>query len=167
METPIKYNDREIVVKVSTPCPQSIVKDHPFIKGMKYIPIGVIEGMLDRIFGIGNWWVEIKDTKMMVNSVVVVVTLNVDYGNGKIRKYEGVGAAPLQVDAGHKPTDIDALKPNAVMIGLPAAKSFALKDAAEHIGEIFGRNLNRKDFLPSMRQENKVEVKNVEIKNNQ
>jgi len=38
------------------------------------------------------------------------------------------------------------------MTGLPAAESFAIKDAAEKIGRLFGKDLNRKDvagFTPS------------------
>ena len=33
------------------------------------------------------------------------------------------------------------------MKALPSAKSYALKDAAELLGDLFGKNLNRKDVL--------------------
>jgi hypothetical protein len=33
------------------------------------------------------------------------------------------------------------------MKALPSAESYALKDAAEKIGDLFGRNLNRKDTI--------------------
>ena len=32
-------------------------------------------------------------------------------------------------------------------MAFPMAKSYALKDAAEHIGVLFGRDLNRKDTM--------------------
>jgi hypothetical protein len=35
----------------------------------------------------------------------------------------------------------------AIQLWLPAAKSFAIKDAIEHIGRVFGRDLSRKDSL--------------------
>ncbi len=31
------------------------------------------------------------------------------------------------------------------MMALPSAKSYAIKDAADHLGSLFGRDLNRKD----------------------
>jgi len=33
------------------------------------------------------------------------------------------------------------------MKALPAAESYAIKDAAEKLGQIFGSNLNRKDTV--------------------
>jgi hypothetical protein len=162
-----QQSKRETLAKtLATPPPQGFVKEHPFVKGLKYTPIGIVEGLLDRLFGFGNWKIEVLDTKMFANSVVVVIRLHYRI-DGEWLFHDGIGAAPLQVNAGAKPTDIDELKSNAVMIGLPAAKSFAIKDAAEHLGELFGRNLNRTSFIPSVKPENKGEQKvvKVELKN--
>jgi hypothetical protein len=82
-------------------------------------------------------------------------------------EHDGVGAAPLQVNAGANPTDITQLKSNAVMLATPAAKSFAIKDAAEHLGEMFGRNLNREHFIHSMKTENKIQKEIVKVEINQ
>jgi len=171
VEKPQQQKKREELAKIlATQPPQGFVKEHPFVKGLKYTPIGIVEGLLDRLFGFANWKIEVTDTKMMANSVVVVIRLHYRI-DGEWLFHDGVGAAPLQVNQGAKPTDIDELKNNAVMIGLPAAKSFAIKDASEHLGELFGRNLNRSSYIPSIKQENKgeqkVEQKVVKVELNQ
>ena len=38
---------------------------------------------------------------------------------------------------------METIKSAGVQMALPAAKSYAIKDAVEHIGAIFGRNVNR------------------------
>jgi hypothetical protein len=154
---------------LATPPPKNIVVEHPFVKGLKYIPIGTVEGMLDRIFGIGNWSIKVNSIQLIANSVVVCVTLRINF-NDRVIEHDGVGASPLQVNAGANATDISQLKSNAVMLAVPAAKSFAIKDAAEHLGEMFGRNLNREHYIHSMKiSENKIqkEVVRVEINPNQ
>jgi hypothetical protein len=42
------------------------------------------------------------------------------------------------------------------MKGLPSAKSFAVKDACEHLGRLFGKDLNREsslEFVPKFTKE--------------
>ena len=60
---------------------------------------------------------------------------------------DGLGAVPIQVAKGSNPMAFDAIIPNAVQKNLPAAESFALKDAAEKLGKVFGSDLNRKDEI--------------------
>jgi hypothetical protein len=153
---------------LATPPPKNIVVEHPIVKGLKYIPIGTVEGMLDRIFGIGSWSVKINNIQLIANSVVVCITLKIKSNDIEI-EHDGGGAWPLQVNAGANPTDISQLKSNAVTLAVPIAKSIALKDAAGHLGEIFGRNLNREHYVHSMKTENKIEkeVVRVEINQNQ
>jgi hypothetical protein len=43
-------------------------------------------------------------------------------------------------------------------MALPSAKSYAIKDAAEHFGAIFGRDLNRKDIIQFSGAHTKEEV---------
>lgn len=119
------------------------VKIHPITKG-KYIPIEVVEYLLIRIFG--KFRREIKNTELIGNSVVVTVRLWViDPVTGEWDWQDGVGAAPLQTNAGSGAIDFNALKSAAVMIAAPSAASFAVKDAAENFGKLFGKDLNRKD----------------------
>jgi hypothetical protein len=121
------------------------VKLHPMTKE-PYIPIERIEWLLVNI--IVRYKVEILDTKQIANSVLVTVRLHYfDHVNQEWTFNDGVGAAPLQTDKGAGAIDWNAIKANAVQIGAPAAKSYAVKDAAEQIGKIFGKDLNRKEVI--------------------
>ena len=58
---------------------------------------------------------------------------------------DGLGAAPIQTKSGASPVDHSAVLTDAVMKALPAAESYALKDAADKLGKLFGSDLGRKD----------------------
>lgn len=131
--------------------PASLIKEHPMAKGVKYMPIDKVEMMLTKMFQ--HWHVEILREGQMLNSVYVTVRLH--YKHPLLDSWtfqDGVGAMTIQVDKGQNASNMGAIKSNAIMLGLPAAKSYAIKDAAENIGKVFGRDLNRKDtmaFTPS------------------
>jgi len=137
--------DNELTLLCNCNPPASWIKEHPYSK-TPYIPIGKIEYLLTNIFN--KWWVEIRDIKLIANSIAVTVRLF--YTNpitGETEFQDGVGAQPLQTDSGAGATDFNAIKSNAVAIALPAAESYAIKDAAEKLGKIFGKDLNRKDVM--------------------
>ena len=137
-----KQNDLQILLN-QEPHKQWI-KQHPFVKNLKYIPIERIEWLLTRIFI--NWRVEIKGTQIIANSIAVTVKLHYqDVLTSEWNWTEGVGAAPIQTDKDAAATDFTKVKTSAVQIALPAAESYAIKDAAEKIGKIFGKDLNRAD----------------------
>lgn len=129
------------------------IKVEKNVKGVKtrvpleYYEIGFVEANLDRVFN-GLWNDEVVDTKLIANSVVVTVKLW--YYNPAMEVWQfktGIGAAPIQTNAGAGPTDFSQIKTSGVQIAAPAAKSFALKNAAQQIGNAFGRHLNREfDF---------------------
>jgi len=124
--------------------PENWLKVNPTNTKLKYLPIERVEYLLTRLFF--EWKVEIKKTQLIGNSVVVEVRLH--YFNPVTDKWDwqdGVGAAPLQTDAKAGAVEFDKLKNNAVMLAAPAAKSYAIKDAAHMLGAIFGKNLNRAD----------------------
>jgi len=124
--------------------PEKWLKVHPFVKKLKYLPIERVEYLLTKLFF--RWKVEIKSTQLIGNSVCVTVRLH--YFNPITNEWEwqdGVGASPLQTDSGAGAIEFNKLKSGAVMMSAPAAKSYAVKDAAEQIGAIFGKNLNRAD----------------------
>lgn len=131
--------------------PKEWIKDHPFAKGVKYIPIERVELLLTRIFQ--EWRVEIRREGQLANSLFVTVRLHYrDPIEGEWQWQDGTGAAPIKTDKGANASDMGAIKNDAVMTGLPAAESFAVKDAAEKIGRLFGKDINRKDvagFTPS------------------
>lgn len=133
--------------------PVKWLKEHPTIKvkdvngswkPYKYLPIERVEYLLTRLFF--KWKVDIKTVQLIGNSVTVTIRLN--YFNPVSNEWDyqdGIGATPLQTDSGAGATEFDKLKSGAVMMAAPAAESYAIKDAAEKIGAIFGKNLNRAD----------------------
>lgn len=123
------------------------VKEHPFVKKLKYLPIERVEYLLTMIFG--KWEVTIKDVKLIANSVVVTITLKVrDPLNQEAWIIQdGVGAAPIQTKKEAGAIDFNQMASSAIQIGAPAAESYAIKDAAEKFGKIFGKDLNRKDVV--------------------
>jgi len=103
---------------------------------IKYLPIERIEWLLTSIYG--QFKYEIKSVLVIDNSVSVVV--RVHYYNPVLDCWDwvdGTGAAPLLATEGDM----------AVALALPAAKTFAVKDAVEPLGKIFGKDLNRADTI--------------------
>lgn len=122
------------------------IKSHPFVKNLSYLPIERVEYLLTMIFT--KWSVEVKEIKLIANSIVATVRLHVqDPITGNVDYQDGVGAMPIQTSKGAGATDFDKMSSSAVQIGAPAAESFAIKDAAEKFGRIFGKDLNRKDTI--------------------
>ena len=131
--------------------PEIFVEEHPMVKGVKYIAIGNTELTLDKIFQ--YWSVEVLKTEVMFNAIAVTVRVKYKHPiSGEWQSQDGLGAVGVQTDKGETAANLAAIKQDAVMKALPAAKSFAIKDAVDHIGKIFGRDINRKntfDFSPS------------------
>lgn len=114
-------------------------------EAIDYMPINRIEWLLTRIFL--KWRVEVKAVQLIANSVQLTIRLH--YKNpidGEWDWQDGVGAVPLQTDKNAGAIDFNNMKSNSVMMATPAAKSFAVKDAADEIGRLFGRDLNRTDI---------------------
>lgn len=110
----------------------------------QYLPIDKHEILLDYIFQ--EWRIEVKEVQQLFNAIAV--TVRVHYKNPMTKEWsfhDGVGANILQLNKDSAASDLGNIKANAVMIGLPAAKSYAIKDACEHLGKLFGRDLNRAD----------------------
>lgn len=140
----MKQNELNIILNAD-PKPEW-VKVHPMSK-QKYLPIERVEYLLTVIFG--SWNVEVKETKLIANSVVVVVRIHVvDPLTGKDLFQDGIGAMPIQIkkDSGGA-IDFANMNSNAIQLGAPAAESYAVKDAAEKFGKIFGKDVNRKDSV--------------------
>lgn len=122
------------------------IKEHPFNKGLKYLPIERVEWLLTNVFL--RWWCEVKEIKVVANSVVVTVSVYViDPITGETIFNDGVAGVDIQTAKGANATDFSQITPFAVMKAVPAAKSYAIKDAAESFGRLFGKDLNRKDFI--------------------
>ena len=119
------------------------IKQHPMASNVSYIPIEVIEYLLTSIFI--NWNVEVKEIQVIANAIVVSIRLHYRHPSGEMRWQDGIGAAPIQTAKDAPATDFTKVKSDAVMKAAPAAESYAIKDAAEKLGKLFGKDLNRKD----------------------
>jgi len=116
------------------------------VKPVEFISIARVEYLLTAIFI--HWHVEIRETALIANSVVVTIRLHFhDPVTNNWRWQDGIGAAPIQTDKDAAATDFSRVKSDAVMKAAPAAKSFAIKDAAHHLGKLFGKDLNRRDHI--------------------
>ena len=120
------------------------LQDHPMVSGVKYLPISRVEWLLTTLFL--RWNLEIKSIMTIANSVVVTVRLYyLDPITGQMEWQDGAGSCPIQTDKGAGAMEWDKVQSMSVMKAVPAAESYAEKDAAEKIGKIFGRDLNRKN----------------------
>ena len=147
---------------LNTPPPAAWLKDHPMIKGLKYLSIDRVEFILNNVFK--NWRVEVKETSMIANSVCV--TVRVHYQNPISKEWtfeDGVGAQPIATNKGAGAVDFMQVKNDGVQKALPSAKSYAIKDACECIGQIFGTNVNRdREFNYDFIKEHKEGIEGVQ-----
>lgn len=153
----IKLVDDELQIKeiqtkevfksvLSQSTPQVWKKQHPMAKNVQYIPIDKIEHLLDTLFL--DWKIEVLNVMQLAQSIAV--TVRVHYQNPVTKEWsfhDGVGATPIQTQKGASAADLSKINTNAIQLGLPAAKSYAIKDATDHIGNIFGRNMNRAETI--------------------
>lgn len=147
------YKNDALQLLLSYPPNSKWVKKHPMVTvkdetgrkvPLEYLPIDKVKVLLTRIFQVWNH--EITGCYQMFNSVVVTVKLN--YKNPVTGEWEfkcGIGAVGVQTDKDAKASDMSSIKLDAVMKAAPAAESYAIKNAAEKIGPIFGGNLGHYD----------------------
>jgi hypothetical protein len=144
-EMTIAGKENALNVLLNQQPPKDWIKKHPFAN-CNYIPIDKIEYLLTKIFI--KWHVEVKEVTTIANSAVVTIRLH--YKNPITEQMEwqdGIGAAPIHTNKNAKAMDWNEVQADSVMKAVPAAKSYAIKDAAELLGKIFGKDLNRKDTL--------------------
>ncbi len=142
-EETIKENG--LMVLLNQAPPKSWIKEHPVLK-TEYIPIERVEYLLSRIFG--KWWVEIRSTNVIANSVCVTARVYVTHPITKeVQWNDGVGASPIQTDKGAGAMDWNKVRSSGVQMALPSAESYAIKDACEKFGKLFGKDLNRKEEI--------------------
>lgn len=142
------YAQDDLNVILNTAVPEKWIKKHPYVNikingqntALPYVPVKRVKYLLKRIFGKYEW--EIKECKQVLNAMVVIGKLTVvNPITGEKESMDGVGAAAIQMDSGATQGDLTAIKANAIQIGAPAAESYALKNAAEKFGDIFGGNI--------------------------
>lgn len=148
-------NENELTFLLNQQPPAKFIQEHPTIKvknkegqfvPLKFIPRENVEYMLTRIYG--SWKLEIRSVVLIANSPVVTVRLYVTNPITKQEEWQdGIGASPIQTDAGKGAVDFMAMKSAGVMMAAPAAETYAFKDAAEKFGKIFGKDLNVREQL--------------------
>ena len=122
------------------------IKEHPYIKGYLYIPIDKVEWLLRKLFKRSR--IEITGQGTAFNGVWV--TVRVHYFHPVLEEWDfhdGIGSIQLQTQKGTSPADLSNINNGALSIAFPHAKSLAVKDATDHLGDLFGANLNRKDTM--------------------
>lgn len=167
-----KGEQTQLSVILNNEPPKAWIKLHPIAKGVRYLPIERVEYLLTRIFI--NWNVEIKSVQILANSVLVTIRLYYqDVFSDNMLWQDGIGAAPLQTDKGAGAIDFNKIKNDAVMKAAPAAESYAVKDAAEKIGKLFGKDLNRADkilydsLVPVIKADKLFEDETINNENNE
>jgi len=155
-----KKEDAFLVLMNKNPAP-TWVKEHPFIRGYKYLPIDKIEFLLKKIFK--NYKIEVLKSGLLFNAIEV--TVRVWYVHPVTNEWlfhDGVGASELQTqkDSGTLKHDMSNVNKGAVMMSLPIAKTIAIKDACDHFGRLFGADLNRKDVIEYVADE---KLHNIEL----
>ncbi len=106
------YSDRDLAVKndqfttLMNQAPATEwVKEHPYIRGYKYLPIERIEFLLKTIFK--KYRIEILREGQSFNGVYVVVRVHYLHPvTGEMEYHDGIGAAQLQTKKGSSPADL-------------------------------------------------------------
>jgi len=128
--------------------PKSWIKEHPSIRGHKYVPIDKVEYLLRKIFK--KYRIEILREGTSFNGVFVVVRAHyLDPVTDLWEFHDGIGAIHLQVKKGSSPSDLANINYGALSMAFPTAKTLAIKDACDMFGKLFGSDLNRRDSLPA------------------
>jgi hypothetical protein len=153
-ETGVDVKLNQLSVLLNQAPPPTWLKEHPSAKRKNekgdnvpalYLPSEKVEYLLTKIYG--GWRVEILREGSIANSCYVVVRLFVINPITKVEEHQdGVGATPMQTDSGKGAMEWNFVKSAAVMMALPSAETYAIKDAAEKFGKIFGKDLNRQQM---------------------
>jgi len=133
-------------------------------KKAKTLPISFVEMTLDELY-LGQWSTQNFTSKVIANEVVGELELVVTHPitNKKIVRS---GAAGIIIQVDKAPDNVTGQqrnewalnpsnkKPNALDLAYPKLKAECVKNAAQSLGKIFGRDLNRKKadiYSPSIK----------------
>jgi len=159
MESAIQISER-IFYKTSNPIPtnqletvlswspkQEWVEKLEELNGYRYIPIDKIEWLLTRLFTKYS----LKITHVVSDDKRCIVAVELSYLIGDT----------WHIRAGVGCCDVSGQHTSAT--AFPTAKSIAVRDAAEMIGNIFGANLNRKNPPVPVKQQEEIHSKVIEF----
>lgn len=151
-----RFKDRSEYVKaLDSILPDNFVQKRSIPSGThKYYPAPIKEAVADDLF---QYW-NIIDEKytIIVNELVctIKITFVPSYSSADEIFCTGSAAVPIQMDANSSVSSFpNNKKKNALEYNLPSVRSEAISNALGTLGNIFGRNLNRKvnkdTFLPA------------------
>jgi hypothetical protein len=129
--------------------PPEWIAEHNHIKGFLYVPIERVEWLLKAFFKT-NYKIEVIKTSIILNAIEVTVRVHYRYSDSDEWFYhDGVGAKEIQTakGSGALKLDLSNINRGAVEMALPIAKSTAIKDACDHLGKLFGSDVNRKNQI--------------------
>jgi hypothetical protein len=154
----VSYKNDQLNLLLNQEPKKEWVKEHPFVKGHKYIPIDKVEFMLRKIFK--KYSIEITNQGTSFNGVWVTVRVHYFHPTEATMMYhDGIGAVQLQTAKGTSPADLANINNGALSMAYPIAKTLAIKDACDHFGKLFGCDLNRKDTMAFKVDANPLELK--------
>lgn len=149
----VAYKQDQLLLLLSSPPAKKWVKKHPMITvkngqgkwiPLEYLTVAVLEYLLNKVFG--QWRLEVLREGQMFNACFAVVRLHYfNPATASWQFHDGVGAVGVQTDAGAAAGDLSKIKQDAVMKALPAAVSYAFKNACKKFGALFGGDLNNFD----------------------
>lgn len=121
-----------------------------------FLPVSFVEMTLDEIF-LGQWEVSDVQYSQVFNEVVGTGILTVWHPiTGRSLKRAGFGAVVITQDKDASIADFNMTKKkNALDLAFPKLKAEITKNAAQTLGKIFGRDINRKQkdsFKPGLRE---------------
>ena len=153
----ISYKNDQLNLLLNQEPKKEWVKEHPFVKGHKYIPIDKVEFMLRKIFK--KYQIEITGQGTSFNGVWVTVRVHYYHPTeDSMMFHDGIGAVQLQTAKGTSPADLANINNGALSMAYPIAKTLAIKDACDHFGKLFGCDLNRKDTMAFKVDANPLEL---------
>jgi hypothetical protein len=154
----VSYKNDQLNLLLNQEPKKEWVKEHPFVKGHKYIPIDKVEFMLRKIFK--KYAIEITGQGTSFNGVWVTVRVHYFHPTEATMMYhDGIGAVQLQTAKGTSPADLANINNGALSMAYPIAKTLAIKDACDHFGKLFGCDLNRKDTMAFKVDANPLDLK--------
>lgn len=107
------------------------------------LPISFIEMTLDEYF-FGLWSTENFKWSTIANEIVGSIDLIVlNPVSGMPLKRVGAASIQIMVNKGTDALDVNNKKPNALDMGFPKLKAECTKNAAQSLGKLFGRDINR------------------------
>lgn len=148
MEEKYTFADREAyLAALDSVLPASYIQSRELGGGKihKYYPLAIQQAVADAIF---QYW-NVIDCQYVVIANEIVATVKIiympSYPGASEYVCSGSAASPIQMTSGSSVTDFPAKKiSNALEYNVPSVRSRAVGNALNDLGNVFGRNIERK-----------------------